>query len=336
MTGRIVCFGELLLRLTAPGRELLLQSGRLDVHVGGAEANVAVGLAHLGHRTAMVSRVPDNVLGEGAVGYLRRHGVDAGGVATAPGRMGLYFLSAGAGVRPSSVIYDREGSSFAEAEAGDFDWERLLDGAALLHLSGITPALGARSAEAAMQAVEAARSKGVSVSFDGNYRSQLWSKSPDEPRTILSELVRRSDIFFGNHRDISLLLGREFAGKGKGQHRQAAAAAFEAFPLLRMIASTSRQMEAADRHRIGARIDTPEAAYSTEEIALSGIVDRIGAGDAFASGVLHGVLTGCDMDVAVRYGLALACLKHSLPGDASLFRQADIDAFLAGEFDVRR
>ena len=107
MTGRIVCFGELLLRLTAPGSELLLQSGRLDVHVGGAEANVAVGLARLGHRTAMVSRVPDNVLGEAAVGFLRRHGVDASGVTAAPGRMGLYFLAAGAGVRASSVIYDR-------------------------------------------------------------------------------------------------------------------------------------------------------------------------------------------------------------------------------------
>src|SRR5688500_19669727 len=177
MTGRIVCFGELLLRLTAPGSELLLQSGRLDVHVGGAEANVAVGLARLGHRTAMVSRVPDNVLGEAAVGFLRRHGVDASGVTAAPGRMGLYFLAAGAGVRASSVIYDREGSSFAKAEAGDFDWERLLEGAALLHLSGITPALGPRSAEAAMGVMEAARAKGMTVSFDCNYRSQLDRKS---------------------------------------------------------------------------------------------------------------------------------------------------------------
>lgn len=336
MTGRVVCFGELLLRLAAPGRELLLQSGRLDVHVGGAEANVAVGLAHLAHSTAMVSRVPDNGLGEAAVGYLRRHGVDVSQVAIGPGRMGLYFLAVGAGVRPSSILYDREGSSFALAEAGDLDWEQLLDGAAVLHLSGITAALGPRCADAAMRAVEAARSRGVTVSFDGNYRSQLWSRTPGEPRTILSGLVSRSDIFFGNDRDISLLLGREFdANDGEG-HRQAAVAAFQVFPQLRMIASTDRRVEDADRHRIRARIDTPDAAYPTEEVRLSGIVDRIGAGDAFAAGVLHGILSNCDLSTAARCGLALACLKHSLPGDASLFGQDDIDAFLAGELDVRR
>ncbi|HEY0164734.1 MAG TPA: PfkB family carbohydrate kinase, partial [Sphingomicrobium sp.] len=153
---KIVCFGELLLRLTAPGRELLLQTGRLDVHVGGAEANVAVGLACLGHSAAMVSRVPTNTLGEAAAGYLRRYNVDASGVAKGEGRMGLYFLSPGAGLRASEIVYDREGSSFALAGPEDFDWARLLDGADLLHLSGITPALGPRSAEAAIAAAEAA------------------------------------------------------------------------------------------------------------------------------------------------------------------------------------
>ena len=131
---RIVCFGELLLRLTAPGRELLLQSGRLDVHVGGAEANVAVGLARMGHQAAMISRVPENALGDAAVGHLRRYGVDATGVAAGPGRMGLYFLSPGAAQRASEIVYDREGSSFALADSGDFDW----DAAARRRRSGCT------------------------------------------------------------------------------------------------------------------------------------------------------------------------------------------------------
>ena len=157
MTGKVVCFGELLLRLTAAGRELLLQNGRLDVHVGGAEANVAVGLACLGHETAMVSRVPDNALGKSAIGHLRRYGVSVDGVAPAEGRMGLYFLAVGAGLRPSSIVYDREGSSFALADKDDFEWEHLLDGAVLLHLSGITPALGPRSADATLAAAQAAR-----------------------------------------------------------------------------------------------------------------------------------------------------------------------------------
>jgi 2-dehydro-3-deoxygluconokinase len=332
----VVCFGELLLRLTAPGRELLLQNGRLDVHVGGAEANVAVGLACLGHDTAMVSRLPDNALGDAAVGYLRRFGVGVDGVQPADGRLGLYFLSVGAGLRPSSIVYDREGSSFALAGKEDFDWDHLLDGAELLHLSGITPALGQRSADAALAAAEVARARGVKVSFDGNYRAQLWQRWDSDPKAILSQLVGKADILFGNHRDISLLLGQEFSGEGEDRRREAAEAALDAFPNLQLIASTARHVDDADRHRIAARIDAPDGAAQTEEVIVAGIIDRIGAGDAFAAGVLHGVLSGANRERAVRYGLALTCLKHSLPGDASLFTQADIDAFLAGELDVRR
>jgi 2-dehydro-3-deoxygluconokinase len=332
----IVCFGELLLRLTAPARELLLQTPRLDVHVGGAEANVAVGLACLGHETSVVSRVPANALGEAAVGYLRRYGVDASGVSTGGGRMGLYFLSPGAGLRASEIVYDREASSFALAGPDDFDWDRLLDGADLLHLSGITPALGPQSAALAVAAAEAAEAKGVAVSFDGNYRAQLWQRWDSDPRAILTELVSRAEILFGNHRDVSLLLGRDFGGDGEGRRREAADAAFGAFPKLKLIASTARHVEDADTHRISARIDSRDGSAQTEEVAVAGIVDRIGAGDAFAAGILHGLRTGRDLDWAVRAGLALTALKHSLPGDASLFAPRDIEAFMAGELDVRR
>jgi len=333
---RILCFGELLLRLTAPGRELLLQSGRLDVHVGGAEANVAVGLARLGHGTAMVGRMPANALGDAAAGALRRFGVDTAGLGTGEGRMGLYFLSPGAGLRPSDIVYDREGSAFALAGPEDFDWDTLLDGADLLHLSGITPALGPRSAEAAKAAARAAKAKGVPVSFDGNYRAQLWSRWDSDPAAILTELVGQADILFGNHRDLSLLLGRDFSGDGPERRREAAEAAFEAFPGLKLIASTARHVTDADTHRIAARIDGRDGSAQTGEIVVAGIVDRIGAGDAFAAGILHGMLSGRDLDWTVHAGLALTCLKHSLPGDASLFGERDIEAFLAGELDVRR
>lgn len=334
--GRVVCFGELLLRLAAPGRQLLLQEGRLDVHVGGAEANVAVALARLGHDVAMVSRVPDNALGDAAAGHLRRYGVDAGAVTIGPGRMGLYFLSPGAGPRASDIVYDREGSSFALAGAGDFDWDSLLEGAALLHLSGVTPALGQRSADAALAAAEAAAAKGVPIAFDGNYRARLWQRWNSDPAAILNRLVEKADILFGNHRDISLLLGRDFGGDGEARRRAAAQAALDAFPRLRLIASTARQVVDADTHRIAARIDGREGAAQTEEVVVAGIVDRIGAGDAFAAGIIHGLRTGLALDAAARAGLALACLKHSLPGDASLFGAGDINAFLAGERDVRR
>ena len=334
--GRIVCFGELLLRMAAPGKELLLQTPRLEVAVGGAEANVAVGLARLGHATAMVSRVPDNALGEAATGYLRRYGVDAAAVATGPGRMGLYFLSPGAGLRASEIVYDREESSFALATAGDFDWDRLLDGAARLHMSGITPALGPASAALAAAAADAAAARGVPISFDGNYRAQLWQRWASDPQALLTGLVARADILFGNHRDISLLLGQNYGRDGPERRREAAQAAFAAFPKLRLIASTARHVVDADTHRIAARIDARDRAVQSEEVTLSGIVDRIGAGDAFAAGILHGVHQDRDLEWTVQAGLALTALKHSLPGDASLFGPGDIEAFLAGARDVRR
>lgn len=334
--GRILCLGELLLRLGAPGRELLLQTPRLEIGVGGAEANVAVGLAKLGHSTAVASRVPDNVLGEAAIGYLRRHGVDTSAISTCSGRMGLYFLSPGAGLRASDIVYDREGSAFALAGADDFDFDALLADVDLLHLSGITPALGPRSAELAVAAAEAAVRRGISVSFDGNYRAQLWRRWPSDPRTILVSLVQQAEVLFGNHRDISLLLGREFGGDGEDRRREAAQAAFDAFPKLRLIASTARHMTDADTHRLAARIDARHAFAQTKEVVIPGIIDRIGAGDAFAVGVLHGLRTARDLDWTASAGLALAALKHSLPGDASLFGTRDIDSFMAGELDVRR
>jgi 2-dehydro-3-deoxygluconokinase len=329
-----VFFGELLLRLSSPGRELLLQSPALDVCVGGAEANVAVGLASLGHATRMVSAIPDNALGRAALSAVRGHGVDCSGVQTLAGRMGLYFLAPGAGLRASEIVYDRAGSSFATAPAEAFAWPELLKGATRLHLSGITPALGPVSAAAAIAAADAATSAGVPISFDGNYRAKLWEAWDSDPRAVLTRLIGQADILFGNHRDIALLLGKPFSGEGSDRRREAAMAAFQAFPKLRVIASTARHVVDADSHRIAARIDTPERAFQTEEVLVAGIVDRIGAGDAYAAGVLHGLAGG--IEAAAQSGLALTCLKHSLPGDMSLFRQADIDAFVEGGLDVRR
>jgi 2-dehydro-3-deoxygluconokinase len=332
----IACFGEVLLRMTAPGRELMLQKPHLEVHVAGAEANVGVGLSCLGHSVKMVSRLPANPLGRAAYDALRRHGVDVSSVARAPGRMGLYFLTQGAGLRASEIFYDRLDSSFARAGPGDFDWDTLLEGVDLLHMSGITPALGPRSAEAAVEAAEAAARRGVSISFDGNYRAQLWESWDSNPREILTRLVSKAEILFGNHRDISLLLGEHFTGEGEERRREAAQAAFDHFPSLKLIASTARHVVDADRHEISARVDTPKGSVQTEDVLVAGIVDRIGAGDAFAAGILHGVRSGRDLDWIVQSGLALTCLKHSLPGDFSLFGPKDIDAFLAGGLDVRR
>ena len=336
MTKPIVFFGELLIRLSAPSNELLMQSSSLNLHVGGAEANVAIGLANLGYECRMVSVVPDNALGRGAVSAVLKHGVDCSGVAKVPGRMGLYFIAVGAGLRASEIVYDRAGSSFAQARADDFDWDTHLAGAGLLHLSGITPALGMQSSEAALAAAQAAKRLGVPISFDGNYRAMLWEAWDSDPRAVLSKLIGMTDILFGNHSDLSLVLGKNFLGEGAERRREAAEAGLAAFPGLKLIASTARHTVSADYHRIAARVDLRDSGHQTDEIDVSGIVDRIGAGDAFAAGVLHAHLGGGDAKAMAQTGLALACLKHSLPGDASLFQQVDIDAFNKGGLDVRR
>jgi 2-dehydro-3-deoxygluconokinase len=333
---QFLAFGEVMLRLSPPGRELLLQTPKLDVWTAGAEANVATALAMLGHDVAFASALPEGPLGDAALRNLRGNGVDCTRVQRRAGRMGLYFVTSGAGLRATDVIYDRAHSAFAETPAETWDWPALLDDVDRLHLSGITPALGPVPAASALAAAEAASARGIPISFDGNYRARLWESWDSDPRAILTQLVGKADILFGNHRDIALLLSRDFGGDGEDRRRASADAAFEAFPKLRMIASTARHVVDADRHRLSARIDARDGHAQTEEIELSGIVDRIGAGDAFAAGVLHALRLGEGIDRAAADGLALTCLKHSLPGDASLFGRADLDAFVAGGVDVRR
>lgn len=334
--GRFVAFGEVMLRMSPPGRELLLQTPKLDVWVAGAEANVVTQLARLGHDTAIVTALPANGLGDAAVTTLRGFGVDTRPIQRREGRMGFYFATTGAGFRPTDVLYDRAHSAFATAPAEAWDWDRLLDGADRLHLSGITPALGPNGTQAAIAAAEAATRLGIPVSFDGNYRARLWEAWDSTPRETLTKLIAHADVLFGNHRDVSLLLGETFHGDGPERRREAAEAAFAHFPKLQVIASTARHADDADRNRVSARIDTRERGFQTDEALITGIVDRIGAGDAFASGILHGLRTGLPLEDIARTGLALTALKHSLPGDLSLFRQSDIDGFFEGGFDVRR
>ncbi len=334
---KFLAFGEIMLRLSPPGRELLLQTPKFDVWVAGAEANVATALAKLGHDVGFASMVPDNDLGRSAISTLRGHGVDTAAIQLGGDRMGLYFVTSGAGMRATEVIYDRAHSSFANAPVDAWDWDTLFDGVDWFHLSGITPALGPVPAESAIAAVKAAAARDIPISFDGNYRAKLWERWDSNPRALLMQLVEHADLMFGNHRDIALLLDKDFGGHdGEDRRRDAANAAFAAFPKLKTIASTARHVENVDLHRVSARIDTRDGHAQTEEVVLAGIVDRIGGGDAFASGVLHALRTGGDIGAAAATGLALTALKHSLPGDASLFRQADIDAYLAGGLDVRR
>ncbi|MDX9998795.1 MAG: sugar kinase [Phenylobacterium sp.] len=333
----VVCFGEVLLRLSPPGAEMLLQSPRLEARIGGAEANVGVSLARFGHPVRMVSFLPDNRLGRAALGELRRHGLDVGGVRTAPGRMGLYFLTPAAGQRPAEVLYDRADSSFALADPAAVDWNAELEGADWLHLSGVTPAIGPNAAEAALTAVRAARVKGLTVSFDGNYRKSLWDQWPTDGAAVLADIVAAADILIGDDRDVALILGHDFPHTDPMERRLAAAeAAFTGFPQLSRVASTHRTVHDATRHGLAGFLAERDGHWTAPPREIGGIVDRIGGGDAFAAGLIHGLRTQMAPQAALDFALAAAALKHSIPGDFNLVDLADVEALMAGGGDVRR
>lgn len=336
MPAPVVCFGEMLVRLSPPAGVPLARAGELGIAVGGAEANVAAALASLGQPAKMLTVVPDNPLGQMARATLASAGVGTEFMTARPGRMGLYFFEPPAGPVAGRVTYDRGGSAFADAAPADLDFARALDGAALLHMSGITPALGPRGVDLARAAQAAAKAARVPICFDGNYRAHLWEGWDSNPREILRELVSEARILIGNHRDISLLLGETFSGDGPDRRREAAEAAFAAFPSLELIASTARHVETGQIHRLAARVDRRGDHWQTGEVRIEGVIDRIGTGDAFAAGLLLRYLEGASAQEMAKSALAMAVMKHGVAGDMVLPTRAELDEFDAGGGDVRR
>lgn len=329
-----VALGELLLRLSPPGAQRLLQTPQFEVIVGGAEANVAVSLACLGHETRVVTALPDQPVGRACLGELRRHGVDMSRARLVPvGRVGLYFLEAGAGLRPAEVTYDRAGSSFALCTATSFDWDHVFAGADWLHVSGVTPALGPASAELAFAALGAARQRGLRVAFDCNYRAKLWQAWGGDAATILARCAGEADLLFADARALALLLGTS----AEAGFEALCAQAFKRWPALQWISATQRVEHSADHHELSGQIATRARHWTSRRWSLTSIVDRIGSGDAFAAGLLHGLRHGRDPGDALEFGVAAACLKHSIPGDANLAREDEVRALLdGGGFGVRR
>jgi 2-dehydro-3-deoxygluconokinase len=249
--------------------------------------------------------------------------------------MGLYFIAPGAVVRPSEIIYDRAGSAYAQAGPDLYDWPALLDGAAWLHCSGISPAVGDNPAQAVLAAMRAAREGGVRVAFDGNYRASLWAERGQDGAAPLLEAMGHANILFAGPRDIALVLGRpELADPSRGM--DAARAAFTAFPRLELLAWTYRVQHSVDEHALSAVLHTRGHSTTGGSYRLTGIVDRIGTGDAFAAGVLHGLQSGMALDDVAGFALAAAAMKHASSGDFNLARADQIEAARAGAFDVRR
>ncbi|MEL6869130.1 MAG: sugar kinase [Pseudomonadota bacterium] len=334
-TPSVACFGEVLLRIGAPDKEPLMQSPSFRWHVGGAEANVAVGLAKLGVQAHMVSTVAANPLGDAAIGELRRHGVRDNHVKQADGRLGLYFYAPGAGQRASSITYDRAHSAFAAASAADYDMEACLDGVDWLHISGVTPAIGANAAEAACSMAEAAAAANIDVSYDFNHRAKMWAAWGGDPASYIKRLVNASTLLFANDHDLGMVLPLNESQRGRSLNQ--ALLAFEHLPRLQCLTSAFRTAHSVEHHSLKAALVTRAERVEAGPVEMPQIVDRIGGGDAYAAAVIASRLSGHSTQQTVDYGLAASVHKHTLVGDLPNADWASLDAIVgADSMDVQR
>jgi 2-dehydro-3-deoxygluconokinase len=321
MAHDVVTFGEAMVRLSPPNFRRLEQAHSLDVLVGGAELNTAVALTRFGHTAAWVSRLTRNPLGRLIANRAREAGVCTDHVVwTAEDRVGLYFLEFGAAPRASSVLYDRKDSAVARIGPGMVDWPTVFAGAKWFHVTGIAPALSPTAAEATREALRAARERRVQVSIDLNYRAKLWS--PAEAHRWMSEFMQLCDVLITTEEDAEKVL------QVKGDdYEQVARELARRYPL-KVVAITLRENPLVWKNSWTAIAYRDGAVYRTRVHDVE-IVDRLGAGDSFAAGLIHGLLDG-DVQRGLDYGVALSALKHSIPGDFAWVDPEEVDALLKG------
>ncbi len=333
MSRRIVTFGEIMLRLKAPGHERLFQSAMLEATFGGAECNVAVSLAQFGHAAAFVTLLPPNAVGDAALAELRRFGVDVGHVRRSSGRMGTYYLEAGANQRPGIVVYDRAGSSIAGVQPGDIDWAAVFDGADWFHLTGITPAISANAAAQSLAAVQEARARGIPVSCDVNHRANLWQYGRPA-HDVMPEIVRHVQVLIANEEDCrkSLALELDAARSGPAAPLEMLSRhVCDVFPNVKKHVMTRRESHSADHNGLSACLFDGTTLHRSRSYAITHIVDRIGAGDAFTAGLIHGLLAYRDDARALEFATAAGCLKHSIPGDFNRVSVTEVERLLEGD-----
>ena len=333
---RVVTFGEIMLRLKPPGVERLLQTPVLEATFGGGEANVAVSLANYGMDAAFVTVLPKNILGDLCVGELRRFGVDTSRIQRGEGRMGLYFLEAGANQLPSKVVYDRAGSAVALALPGSIDWKAAFDGADWFHITGITPAISETAMQLSMEAVRAAKALGLTVSCDLNYRKNLW-KYGQSAQEVMRELAKYVDVAVANEEDVQKSLGiqadvRVEEGQlDSDKYRQLSDKVLETYPNLRMIAITLRESRSADINGWSACLNDRERFIVSRRYEIRDIVDRVGGGDSFAAGLIYGLTRFDDRAEALAFAVAASCLKHSISGDFNRVSVGDVEKLMGGD-----
>lgn len=329
---KIVTFGEIMLRLSPPERERLFQSPSFRATFGGSEANVAASLAMFGCESVFVTALPSNDLGKAAARFLSSFGVSVR-AAFAEGRLGIYFSETGACQRPSKVIYDREGSRAAVASAGDYGFESALEGASWFHVSGVTPAISRAAADSALFAMKTARGMGVPVSFDLNYRAKLWRYGAGNVE-VMRELAASADVIIANEEDIQKNLGIALEKRASPveSYKALCAKVKDEFPRARRVAVTLRDSVSADVNGWSAVMDGERGFLESREYEIVGIVDRLGAGDSFAAGLIYGLLNfEGDEKKALDFAAAASCLKHSVHGDFNIVTKDEVEFLMNGD-----
>lgn len=335
---KIITLGEIMLRLSPEGQTRFVQADSFDVIYGGGEANVAVSCANYGHDAYFVTKLPTHEIGQSAVNALRRYGVHTDYIVRGGQRIGIYFCETGASVRPGKVIYDRAHSAIAEADAREFDFDAIMSEADWFHWSGITPAISPQAAEITRKACEAAKRQGVTVSVDLNYRKKLWT--PQEAQAVMKPLMNYVDVCIGNEEDAELCLG--FKPDADVTAGQTDAAGYEAIFRsmaqtfgFKYVISTLRESFSASHNGWKALIFDGQTFYTSRRYDLLPIIDRVGGGDSFSGGIIHGLLTKSSPAEALEFAVAASALKHTVTGDFNLVSAAEVETLAGGDASGR-
>ncbi len=335
---KIVTMGEIMLRLSTNGYKRFVQSDNFDVVYGGGEANVAVSLANYGEQSYFVTKLPTHEIGQCAVNSLRQMGVNTDYIVRGGNRVGIYFLETGASMRPSKVIYDRANSAIAEAKAEEFDFDKIFEGATWFHFTGITPALGKEAQKLTEAALIAAKKHGVTVSCDLNYRKKLWT--PDEAKACMTKLMQYVDVCIGNEEDAEKCLGFKpgktdvLSGDLELQgYKDIFEKMKETFGFKYIATSLRESYSASDNGWSALAYDGKEF-YRSKKYEVR-IVDRVGGGDSFSGGFIHGMLKYGDFKKALEFAVAASALKHTIPGDFNLVSEKEVETLMNGDASGR-
>lgn len=321
---KIVTIGEIMLRLSPPDQQRFVQSSSFEIEFGGSEANVGAALAFWGENAAHLSAFPDHELGMAASSYLRKNGIDTSYISYQEGRMGVYFLEKGAMQRSSKIIYDRKDSVFSNYDGSELDWDEVLDQADWFHWSGITPALSQACADLTLTALSECEARGIMVSGDPNYRSNLW-KYGKRPEDIMPDLLEKTNLIIGGQRDIEQCYGKDFSDFSEAKQW-----VFEKISGLQYMASTDRTSYSSSANGFSATLYTRETTNTSKHYEITHIVDRVGSGDAFAAGLIYGLLYFTPKE-AIDFGTVCGVLKHSVPGDVLNCSKEEVLEIMAGE-----